>query len=47
LKKWIEPEIQNLALKDTKGGPKYDPKVDGDAIYDENSNKWWQAIGKS
>lgn len=43
----MEPEICNLALKDTKGGPKYDPKVDGESIYDKETNKWWQPIGKS
>lgn len=46
-KEWQKPEIKNLSLKETKGGPNWDPKADGDAIYDPNTNKWWTPSGRS
>lgn len=46
-KEWKKPEIKNLSLKETKGGPKWDPKADGDAIYDPNTNAWWTPSGRS
>lgn len=46
-KKWEKPELQDLSLKETKGGPIYDVTADGDTVWDETGNKWWTPSGHS
>ena len=45
MKEWMEPQVFDLTLKETKGGPHYTPKSDGPAIYDEVTDKWWTPSG--
>lgn len=47
MKKWSEPEVFDLSLKETKGGPKITNEADGDAVYDQGTNKWWVPVGQS
>lgn len=47
MKKWEEPQIFDLSLQETKGGPNYTAESDGPVIFDTTTGKWWQEHGKS
>ena len=45
MKKWEEPQVADLSLKETKGGPVYSAEADGPAIYDHVVHSWWTPSG--
>lgn len=46
-KEWQSPELSDLLLKETKGGPTFNPDADGESVYDPNTNAWWTPSGVS
>lgn len=46
-KEWINPQIFQLGVQQTHGGPNYTEAPDGDPYYDEETNKWWVPHGES
>lgn len=46
-REWQSPKLNDLSLKETKGGVVYDPKADGDAVWDTDTQKWWTPSGHS
>ena len=45
MKTWLEPEVTDLSLKETKGGTKFTNQADGPAVYDPKTAKWWVPVG--
>lgn len=45
MKEWREPQLMDLSLKETKGGPHLTDQADGDAIYDPVVHRWWLPVG--
>ena len=44
---WSNPEITDLSVIDTKGGPNYTVEADGDPVYNADTKTWWTPSGKS
>ena len=46
MKTWNTPEFKELSINATAGGDEVNLIIDGDAVYDETTHKWWAPVGK-
>ena len=45
MKEWNRPEVFDLSITCTAGGPVQNPDADGESVYDPNTNAWWTPSG--
>ena len=46
-KEWNSPQIFQLEVQQTYGGPKLTPEADGEPYYDDETRNWWVPVGES
>lgn len=44
-REWLNAEMEALEIKETAGGKEFTGKPDGEWIYDDQTEKWWQPGG--
>lgn len=47
MKEWGEPQLFDLSVRETMGGPNKPANADGPAVYDQNHREWWIPAGQS
>ncbi len=46
-KEWLNAEMEALEIKETAGGKILTGKPDGEWVYDDETQKWWQPGGEN
>ncbi|SKB63861.1 hypothetical protein SAMN06296386_10388 [Lachnospiraceae bacterium] len=46
MRKWNTPELQELAINATAGGPQDNHTEDGKTVYDHEENAWYHRFGE-
>lgn len=44
-KEWLNAEMEALEIKETAGGKILTGKPDGEWVYDDQTEKWWEPGG--